>query len=293
MQGKVTPEKVLEELKAAAAERKRARIAEMMENGELSPNGKGLDNHEVHSPRKRQRKQTRPSMAVDEEISIPGVKAIAADSPKTELSEGHQEEAFRRRMSLRHVTFPVSDDIAGAWDPLEVARLTIVNTKRNSGYRQCRLVYRSEQLSVPRPTSPMHEFSGKQVADLRLSSDSSEAEALQQPPRLRPRCLRFNRKLHFSPDIIVDEPDLEVTIPLRSCLKSVSSANDADERGEMESLPVVRRSKEMIEVKRVVYADEVVDSFLDRKRTGRRPQSAVRRPLSAAKRTPVKRSNVK
>lgn len=170
-------------------------------------------------------------------------------------------------------------------DPLEVARTTIHNTKTNTGYRTCQLIYTAERMSRPRPTSPTLAFSRRTgasrqhllnlpVVDVVEEGDGGagavNAEERAHAQVHAKRRLRFNPRLSFSTE--QDHfamPDLEVSIPLRSCLVRESQLWT----GSPERPP-----PRLVHVKRVIYAGET-----DPLEANVRPRAA-KRTLSAAKR---------
>lgn len=238
---KVTPEKLMQELKEEVAKK-------------LS--------------------MTKKKVEVDEEISIPfhGMTIISpeavkeqvgsnSDSPlsvknaiKTEAILQLQEPSIRpTRISSRiHSQIMVESPDLPAEDPLEIARQTLHNTKVNSGYKACQLVYLNEIITKTRPDSPEHAYS-KQTGLMRHilkapPSSSEDEQVTKETEIVAKRRIRFNRVLCF---LDVPEEDMDFTpsseAPSKPCLKNSHESSRET---------VLSENRPVIQVKKFLYAGE-------------------------------------
>ena len=186
-------------------------------------------------------KKRNKSKAIDEEISlsIPYtdneiLEKVTSDTERISLE-------VKPRMSMRNRT-PVmvnAPDLVYE-DPLEVARQTLANTRANTGYKQCKLIYTTEKRATARSSSPEPAFSNKTgITRHFLNLDEEIVETSD-------RLLKFDRVLK----LFADEPrdftfDLEMK-PKKSCLKPAKSKRD-DTKVPSQS------STQIIQIKRICY----------------------------------------
>lgn len=181
---------------------------------------------------------------------------------------GQTAQTMRRRMSLRNA----ANWAMGDEDPLEWARTTLHNTKANSGYRTCRLVYRRDTVERPRPASPVHRFSDKD-APMHMDTCSDDldngADASTDTGKRR---LRFNRQLQYWPELDASgqhDPELEVSVPLKPCLRRGAPPGT--------DTPRARGHKTSVEVLRFAHAGAAPPA--------EKPVGRPRTALSGARRT--------
>lgn len=81
---------------------------------------------------------------------------------KDQLNSPELEDMRPIRLSLRNRTsITVEAPDLPVEDPLEIARQTIQNTKFNGGYKACKLIFTTERRDTTRPESPEPAFSKK------------------------------------------------------------------------------------------------------------------------------------
>jgi hypothetical protein len=184
----------------------------------------------------------------------------ACDTCDINTSYNDNENSPLPRMSLRNRGSIVVDapDLVYQ-DPLEVARQTLQNTRANSGYRKCKLIYTTER-RIPRPNSPEPAFSKKTgIARhfINLIDQINEEEKFK---------LRFDRvlKLFDSPSQFedFDQEVLDELLhkhPEKSCLKPqpttpTTIANDSADKTQSKT--------QIVEIKRICYdGDEDLDDL--------------------------------
>ncbi len=253
---KVTPEKLMQELKEQVAKMKRLR--KMVE--------------------------------VDDEISIPFTEMVLLNSPPT-LKSSDESPLTRKsflmedvaahlvteprpvRVSSRiHSQVTVESPDLPQEDPLEIALQTLQNTRLNSGYRTCQLVFSNEYIDKPRPGSPDHAFSqqvGLQRHILKLPQNSEDEKGCK---------LRFNHLLHFldsqeEEDLIIDENALLNRVPSKPCIVQKQLSQEMVEKPNKRSV---------IQVKRLIYPGSLASTTLEAS------ISKPRRLFGAAKRAPAR-----
>ena len=179
-------------------------------------------------------------------------------------------------------------------DPLEVARQTLHNTRSNSGYRQVKLIYTVERRENCRPGSPVPAFSKKKGISRHFirsnnryksimkkenvieSEDESESEKeTVLNPNLneneKKRKLKFDRVLKFfESDDDVDEEEegldhisslmssssLKEKGSLKSCLKNKFEENNKNKLQNQNTEGITKPQTEIIQVKRICYDGE-------------------------------------
>ena len=144
-------------------------------------------------------------------------------------------------------------------DPLEVARQTLANTRSNSGYKQCKLIYTTERRTMTRSSSPEPAFSKKIGITrhfLNLEEDAEEEEEEEEKKVNNKKVLKFDRVLKlFESNETETEENFNFEIkPKRSCLKlskqqtiSLSSPTDP-------SKPTAQT--QIVQIKRIFYEGE-------------------------------------
>jgi hypothetical protein len=224
-------------------------------------------------------KQARQMVDVDDEISIPFTEMVvlssppgkAVDSPpacKAVVIEENVPRPMRISSRINTQIIVESPDLPFE-DPLEIARQTLQNTRLNSGYRTCQLVFTNEFANKPRPDSPEHAFSqqiGLQRHILKIP-DSEEDSGGK---------LRFNRLLHFLDTAEDVEPINETVllnqVPSKSCLSQGTFQTDS--LGETSK-------RNVVQVKRFIYPGTFLAAF-------EASTPKPRRLFGAAKRAPAR-----
>lgn len=228
---------------------------------------------ELRDEVKKKKKLEGPPRVVDEEISL----SVANCQVLEQVTSETCNLSIRPRMSMRNRQ-PVMVDAPDLVydDPLEVARQTLANTRANSGYKQCKLIYTTERRRMGRSSSPEPAFSKKtgitrhflnittgDVTDgeneeeevvLPVNGDSNTNSSSFVGVGLR-KALKFDRvlKLFESTEAEAEienelgfEIDLEMK-PKKPCLKpSKSNATDC--------LP---DPLQIVQIKRICYEDEI------------------------------------
>lgn len=260
---KVTPEKLMQELKEQVA--------------------------------KKLLQRERKTVQVDDEISIPFTEMVIVEAEKGANEEGPGESPLARKLPVRvstriHSQVTVESPDLPVEDPLEIARQTLQNTRLNSGYRSCQLVFSNEFVDKPRPDSPEHAFSqqiGLQRHILKIPPSSESEGTEEDSSSLSRRKLRFNRVLHFLDSEESDEGEVSIAendkqrenLPFKPCLKSSSAVSR-----EWENEP---NKRNLVQVKRLIYPGSFA-SFLESSSSSSAAASRPRRLFGGAKRAPAR-----
>lgn len=176
------------------------------------------------------KKKQRKLREIDEEISL-SIPFTDGNAESFELSRRAKDNGLSKpRMSLRN-RCPVIVDSPDLFyeDPLEVARETLQNTRLNSGYKQIKLIYTTERRGSSRSRSPDPAFSKKKgikrhLLNLFDGDDSEDSSKLKFDRVL---------KLFEAEDDVGSGEEFFFNVnldakPKKSCLKPVkaSSVND-------------------------------------------------------------------
>lgn len=235
---KVTPEKLMEELRAEVKKKQRRRQREL-----------------------------------DEEISL-SIPFIGMEMEELRIGE---TGSTRPRMSLRN-RCPIIVDAPDLIyeDPLEVARQTLQNTRNNTGYRHIKLIYTLERRSAPRISSPEPAFSKKKGIRRHLLSHFEDDEEEKEQQKSEGK-LKFDRILTLF-EVEEEEEEEENSEsaedsefrhfvlnldakPMKSCLKPAPHLNN-DESSS--STPAVQQKPQIVQVKRICYEGEDEDVILSK-----------------------------
>lgn len=228
---RVTPEKLMEELRTEVKKQRQLR---------------------------KDNKLMRGSVLDDEiSLSIPYEEfSNLSTESGSESVTGNFNEPVRPRMSLRN-RLPIILDAPDLVyeDPLEVARQTLQNTRTNSGYRHVKLVYTTERREGrKRSSSPDPAFSKKNGGITRhFLEEDEESEAGES------KILKFDRVLKLFEGEEDEELEIEAeeiiaksANQLKPALKPPKSANGKEDTIEPSKTVIVH-------VKRICYEEDGYD----------------------------------
>lgn len=199
------------------------------------------------------KKKLATAKAIDDEIYLSIPHTIE------QVTEETEKLSIRPRMSMRN-RVPVIVDAPDLVyeDPLEVARQTLVNTRLNTGYKHCKLIYTTERRTVVRASSSEPAFSMKTgITRHFLNLDDEQEDADSNSGKLK-----FDRVLKLFETEVEDDHlclsfDLEMKPP-KSCLKQKPETNESEEFNPI--------TTQIVQIKRICYAGEVVDTECSKRR---------------------------
>lgn len=170
------------------------------------------------------------------------------------------QQAVRPRMSLRNRCPIVVDapDLVYE-DPLEIARQTLQNTRANSGYKHCKLIYTTERrTSARRCSSPEPAFSKKTGITRHFLNDSEEGIESAKLTRLKfDKMLKFHEEEgeEIEIDYVIKEP-----VGIKPCIKKKTD-------NTCSVPPALTVPREIVQIKRVCYEGEEDFVFTKRRST--------------------------
>ena len=256
-------------------------------NSQSSINNKVTPEKLMEELREEVKKKQRKLKELDDEISLSipftGIEELI-------ISEG-SNESMRPRMSLRNRCPVMVDapDLVYE-DPLDVARQTLQNTRANTGYRHIKLIYTTERRSMTRSSSsPEPAFSKKKgIRRHLLNLFEDEEEQLNSGGKLKfDRVLKLFEVDRDSRDI-EENSGFEYAIkydnkPLKPCLKQpfqVSSLNNNKSTASESENP---KKPQIVQVKRICYdGDEEEESV---------PSKSMDPPVSPTKKRRIGSGN--
>ena len=271
---RVTPEKLMEEL--------RERVKEERERGRGRGRGRLRGNE-----REKGRVKLGMTRKIDDEISLnvpfdedelmtKDLMSFDGIIDSLSLSSILSDPNNTPRMSLRNRCPIIVDSPDLIYDdPLEIARKTLQNTRINSGYKHCKLIYTTEQRrEIENEKEPAFSMkTGIERHFINFASDdeseSSDAEGMNNNAnyenKLVVKKLRFDRVLQLfeyeeepNSTVIMEMGDSSNRESSKSCLKPPKSL-------ELD-LFLPRKPTQVVQIKRMFHEDDY-DPAGNRKRT--------------------------
>jgi hypothetical protein len=222
--------------------------------------------------KKQKRKMDGPPRIVDEEISLSVSNCILE-----EMTSETDNLSLRPRMSMRNRPVTVDAPDLVYEDPLKVARQTLANTRANSGYKQCKLIYTTEKRRTVRSSSPEPAFSKKTGITrhfLNVTVEEEEDMMIEDSYSsflINPlnsyasvgfrKSLKFDRVLKLFDSsteaelevVDISEIDLEMK-PKKPCLKPLPSPSPSTKSQQL-PVPV---TTQIVQIKRICYEDDEI-----------------------------------